>query len=339
MLSVLGGCTKKVEKIEPLGISYFDFFDTVSFIYSYTSDDQETFNKKAENVADILEEYHKYFDIYYEYEGINNLCTINKMAGKEAVEVDDELITFLLNAKELYEKTNGTMNVMIGAVTKLWHDERTKATDDPASAKLPDEELLLEANKHVDINLLVIDKDNNTVYISDPKARLDVGAYGKGYACEKAAQYLESIKAYGYVLNIGGNIRTIGQKADGSFWSTGIRDPKGNEKFAIRINIKDTSCVTSGVYERYYTVDGKRYHHIIDPATLYPAQYFDSVTIITKDSGLADSLSTALSCVDYEEGLKIIEGFDEEIGVIWIYPDGNIKYTKNVEEIILEGER
>ncbi|MDO4500971.1 MAG: FAD:protein FMN transferase [Erysipelotrichaceae bacterium] len=335
MFTCLSGCSKQETKVDPKGMSYFDFFDTVSFIYSYTNDDMETFQKKCDKVADILEQYHKYFDIYYEYEGVNNLYTLNANAGIKAVEMDDELIEFLLKAKELYYLTNGKTNVMLGAVTKLWHDERTAATNNKADAKLPDFNLLSEANKHVDIDLLVIDKENKTAFISDPEARIDVGAYGKGYAAERAAEYLYDIKAYGYVLNIGGNIRTIGSKMDGSAWTTGIKDPADLNRFALRINIKDIACVTSGVYERYYTVDGKKYHHIVDPLTLYPAEYFDSVSILTKDSGLADGLSTAFACMSYEEGMKLADTLG--VDVIWIFKDGTVKYTPNVENLIIGG--
>lgn len=333
VLSVLTGCTNKTEvKVDPKGMSYYDFFDTVSFIYSYTTDDDETFKEKCNAIAGILQEYHRMFDIYHEYDGINNLYTVNKNAGIQPVEVDERLIEFLSLGKELYARTNGKMNIMIGALTKPWHDCRTNASDNPESAKLPDEDLLLEANKHVDIDLLVIDKDNNTVYITDPEARLDVGAFGKGYATERAADYLFSINSTGYVLNIGGNIRIIGTRLDGTGWVTGIVNPADTTEFAMRINIKNIACVTSGDYERYFVVDGKKYHHVIDPVTLYPAQYFASVTIITDDSGLADAYSTAFYCMNYEEGIKLAEKLG--IDVVWIFKDGDVKYTKNVENLI-----
>ena len=333
LLSVLTGCTKKEEvKVDPKGMSYYDFFDTVSFIYCYTNDDDETFFAKCDDVADILDEYHMMFDIYHEYDGMNNLCTINNNAGVKPIEVDERLIEFLIQGKELYSRTNGKMNIMIGALTKPWHDCRTIATSNPELAELPDENLLLEANKHVDIDSLVIDKENKTVYISDSDARLDVGAFGKGYAAERAADYLFSINSTGYVLNIGGNIRIIGTRDDGTGWVTGIVNPSDTSLFALRVNLKDTACVTSGDYERYYVVNGERYHHVIDPVTLYPSRYFASVTIICDDSALADAYSTAFYCMDYEEGIKLAE--DLGIGVIWIFKDGDVKYTKNIENLI-----
>ena len=132
--------------------------------------------------------------------------------------VDEKLIAFLDVAKELYEATDGEMNVMMGAVLRIWHDCRTAASDDPSAARVPDEQELSEAAMHTDISLLEIDRENQTVRISDPDASIDVGALGKGYATERAADYLFAQEAYGYVLNVGGNIRIIGTKPDGGGW-------------------------------------------------------------------------------------------------------------------------
>lgn len=330
----LAGCSGKAQTAEPRGNSYFTYFDTVSYVFDYAGDSAEQFENRSAEVSGILEEYHKLFDIYHEYSGINNLCTVNRLAGGEPVSVDEKLIDFLSYAKELYEKTNGEMNVMMGAVLKLWHECRTAAGDDPSAARLPSQQELSEAAAHTDISLLEIDRENGTVRIADPKASLDVGAVGKGYATERAADYLTQEEACGYVLNVGGNIRIIGTKPDGSGWITGVRDPNDPDgNFALRLLLSDTACVTSGSYERYYTVDGVRYHHIIDRDTLYPAGYFSSLTVITKDSALADTLSTALFCMSYEDGLALISAFDG-VEVLWIYPDGAMEYTAGLAPLI-----
>jgi thiamine biosynthesis lipoprotein len=317
----------------------FEYFDTQSTITSYAGDDYNEYVKNANDAFSLLGEYHKLFDIYNQYEGIVNLRTINLNAGKEALVVDKKLIDFLLYAKEIYSLTNGETNVMMGSVLKLWHDERTNGKSDPLTAKLPDMSLLEEAKLHTSIDLLEIDVEKNTVRISDPKASIDVGAIGKGYATEKAAQLLESRNLSSYVLNIGGNIRILGTKVDGTGWNTGIKNPfyktQIEKPFSIYLNISDISCVTSGVYERYYTVDGKDYHHIIDKDTLMPSTYFSSLTILTKDSGLADALSTALFSMSYEEGLEIVKKIDN-VEVIWIDNEGKVIYTEGVNPIDLK---
>ena len=336
LLAILAGCPKIADKavsVEPKGMVYFEFFDTVSYIYSYANDSQEAFEERCKGVSDILLQYHKLFDIYYEHSGVVNLRTLNLNAGGEPMKVDEKLIDFLLYAKELYTLTGGEMNIMMGSVLSIWHDCREQAGNNPAQARIPTEDELTEASLHTDISLLEIDKENLTVRIADPEASIDVGALGKGYATEKAAQYLRSVGAESYVLNIGGNIRIVGQKIDGTSWATGIKNPENPETYVKTLMLADTSCVTSGNYERYFTVDGEKYHHIIDKDTLMPSAYFSSVCIITPDSGLADALSTALFAMSYEDGLKIVESL-ENVEVLWITMDGTQYATPGIEKMV-----
>ena len=328
-LVVLAGCPSNLEtpqkEIKTYKSYNFTYFDTVSTIIG--QDEQAKFTNNANKAFAILGEYHKLFDIYHEYSGINNLCTINKMAGGEALVVDQKLIDFLLYAKEIHTTTLGETNIMLGAVLKLWHDARE------SKDHVPTMEILTEAELHTNINLLEIDDENNTVRISDPNGRIDVGALGKGYATEKAAKMLEGLGCNGYVLNIGGNIRIIGTKHDGSSWKTGVTDPFGGLDPIITIMLKDTSCVTSGDYERYYIYEGQKYHHIIDKDTLMPADYFSSITVLVKDSGLADALSTALFSMPLEQGKELVESL-EGVDAIWVSKEGQITYTDGVQSII-----
>lgn len=331
-LVILTSCLNSVKEEKPLGVMYFEYFDTVSNIYSYAGDGQEEFTKNTSLVAEKLEYYHQLFDIYHEYSGVNNLCTINKYAGTDPIKVDEEMIEFLLFCKEMYNITNGETNIMLGSVLKIWHDARTYSISNPSEAYIPDMIELEEAALHTSIDLLEIDEVNNTVRISDPLARIDVGAIGKGYATEKAAQLLEDMKCFGYVLNIGGNIRTIGTKTNGEGWRTGIKNPANTSQYAFYTVLSDTSCVTSGNYERYYYVENVRYHHIIDKDTLMPAEHYASITVITKNSGMADSLSTALFCMDFQTGYNLVNSL-ENVEVLWIFNDGTQKKTENLISI------
>ncbi len=311
--------------------SFYEFFDTVSTVISYAGDGSEVFAANAEAVSSLLGEYHKLFDIYYEYSGINNLKTVNENAGMAPVKVDKKLIDFLVYAKSVYTLTGGATNVSMGSVLSLWHDERENATLSPESARLPSADNLTNAAKHTDINNLIIDEENCTVFLSDPDMSLDVGALGKGYATERAAEMLISRGVTSYVLNVGGNIRAIGEKVSGQGWITGITNPDktSDEAFVCKVIIKNVSLVTSGDYERYYTVNGTRYHHIIDPETNMPSEYFSSVSVFTLDSGLADALSTALFCMSYEEG-KALAASIGGVDVIWVTKNGDMHHTDGV---------
>lgn len=320
----------------PRSVTRYGMFDTFTTVQSYGTDSDEVFEAQSKQVFDILEYYNRQFDIYNEYEGINNLCTVNKNAGIAPVTVDQELIEFLEYAVEICNKCNGEINIAMGSVLSLWHDARENAGSG-SLAELPSVEQLEEASQHTDIDSIVIDKSSSTVYISDPKTSIDVGAIGKGYAVMKATEYLrECTDSNGYVINAGGNISLLGTKSDGSGWITGITNPDkiDENQFATRIEISDTSCVTSGNYERFFEFNGEIYHHIIDKDTLYPARYFSSVTVICNDSAVADALSTALFCMSIEEGVELLAQF-EGVEVIWITLDGVTEKTSGVNEIAL----
>ena len=304
----------------------FDYFDTVTTITGY-AESQEEFDAVYDEIMTLLGEYHKLFTIYHRYEGMENLCTINELVdgAHRAVTVDRRIIDMLLYAKQAYEQTGGKVNVAMGSVLSIWHEYREIGADEPWNAALPPMEKLQDAALHTDINMMQIDEQSCTVTLLDPKMRLDVGAIAKGYAVEMIAQHLEQKGIGGYVLNVGGNVRTLGAKPDGSAWTVGIENPDGEEYLAL-LKLEGKSLITSGSYQRYYIVDGKRYHHIIDPVTLMPSEHFVSVSIVCNSSAQGDALSTALFCMDYEQGLALIESL-EGVEAMWLTTDGQKLYS------------
>ena len=301
--------------------SFITLFDTVTVIKGY-EETKEEFSAVVQEVFDVLEGYHKMFDIYYEYSGINNLCTVNKKAG-EPVEVSSEMLDMLEFCIDMHEKTSGKVNVAMGRVLSIWHDYRSEADDNYGVGELPPMEDLQEAAKHTNIDNLIIDEENSTVYLADPLMKLDVGAIAKGYAVEMVAQMLESRGITGYVINVGGNIRTVGTKANGDKWLAGIEAPSEDfdEAYLAYLGLAGETIVTSGSYQRYYIVDGEAYHHIIDRETLMPARGFLSVSIICKNSADGDGLSTALFCMPLEDGMALIESLDG-VEAHWVLEDG-----------------
>ena len=314
---------------------FYEYFDTLSTVQSYRGDTEAEFDKNCALVRATLEKYHRMFDIYYEYAGVNNLKTVNKNAGKAPVKVERELIDFLLYCKEIYALTNGETNIALGAVTKLWHDCREKAIDSPELAHLPSPTELENASLHTSIDAIVIDEALSTVYINDPYTSIDVGAIGKGYAAERAKEALIDAGVTSYVLNIGGNICCIGTKQNGEGWRTSVKEPWVAGGYSITVYLSDITCVTSGSYERYYTVNGIKYHHLIDKDTLMPSEHFASVSVFCDDSALADSLSTALFCMTYEDGLELVSSIGG-IDVFWIDNNGKKYMTDGVRDLMNE---
>ena len=315
----------------------FDYFDTVTTITGYAASQAE-FDRISGDVLARLGEYHKLYTIYHRFQGMENLCTVNELlnGAHRTVTVDRRIIDLLLYAKEMYEKTDGKVNIAMGSVLSIWHDYRTEGSDEPWNAKLPPMEDLVEAAKHTDIEDILIDEAASTVTLADPKMKLDVGAVAKGYAVEMVARSLEEQGITGYVLNVGGNVRTVGAKGDGTPWTVGIDNPleDAEDPYFAYLSLAGQSLVTSGSYQRYYVVDGKPYHHIIDPDTLMPAEGYLSVSVVGGTSADGDALSTALFCMTPEEGLALVESLPDT-EVLWVMSDGSRqqssgfdKYTK-----------
>ena len=306
--------------------TYFDLFDTVCTVSGY-AETEEAFDAVAQQVYQVLLSCHRMCDIYYPYSGLVNLYTLNREAAKAPVQVSTELMDFLLQCKEYMTLTGGQTNIAMGAVLSLWHDCREEALSDPSSARLPDPDALAAAGEHCDPDDLILDPDAGTVYFADPLLQLDVGAVAKGYAAERAAGWLEDNGYTGYSLNLGGNLRVVGPKGDGEAWRVGITDPRDEGAYLARLALTDDSLVTSGSYQRYFTVDGVTYHHIIDPDTLYPAQWFVSVSVVTENSGLGDALSTALFNLSLADGQALVERLGG-VEALWLCEDGMI-YTSS----------
>lgn len=302
---------------------YVGVFDTVVQIIGYEGN-RNDFDKNAELMYNKLCEYHKLFDIYNMYDGINNIKTVNDNAGISPVEVNADVIELLEFAIEMYYTTNGNLNIAMGSVLRLWQ-KNFNAEQNADGIDFPSDIELKTAFKHCDIQNIIIDKENSTVYLSDKYMSLDVGAVAKGFAVEKVYEYAKNEGLNSYLLNVGGNVRTFGKKAAGELWNIGVDDPfSSGTKFTVKAD--STSVVTSGGYNRYFTYNGKKYHHIIDPKTLQPSEHCASVTVVCENSAVADALSTALFNMSPDDGIKFAENFDG-VEVCYVTNDGELLYT------------
>ncbi|MCQ4636340.1 FAD:protein FMN transferase [Anaerovorax odorimutans] len=321
----------KKEKTERYEAEFIDVFDTMTKIVGYSKSEKQ-FRDQTDFIHKELKRYHQLFDIYHDYTGVSNIKSINDHAGKAPVKVDEKILDLLEFSRQVYQMTNGNVNVAFGSVLSIWHEYRESGTDDPARAQLPPMEALREAAKHTNIEDLIIDRQKSTVFLKDPQMSLDVGAVAKGFAVEAVSRDVRREKqADALLLSVGGNVRAIGYK-DGKSepWKVGIQNPDDSGKMLRDLSIADSSLVTSGDYQRYYMVDGKRYNHIIDPKTLMPAQHYRAVTVHCQDSGLADALSTAAFLLDYEKSRSLIESI-KGAGALYVMKDGSLRGTKEFE--------
>ncbi len=328
VVSLLCGCAvESGPQNQRYTATFLDLFDTVTTVVGF-AESEEAFQTLAQDVQNRLRKYHQLFDIYNTYDGLHNLKTVNDQAGIAPVQVDAEVIRLLQDCISYYELTDGRVNVAFGSVLQLWHNAREDAFNDPTAARVPEEPFLQEAAAHADIRAIVIDEAASTVFLSDPNVRLDVGAVAKGWAAQRVCESVPE----GLLISVGGNVCATGPKPDGAAWVIGIQNPDKADSYLHTLSISRGNVVTSGDYQRSFTLDGKLYHHIIDPDTLYPGTLWRSVSVVCADSGLADALSTALFLLPQAQGQALLDACDAQ--AMWVNDQGEIFYSSGFEALI-----
>lgn len=313
-------------------VTWWDLFDTVTIVTGY-ADSEAEWNAQTEALHADLLRYHQLFDIYHAYDGMTNLYTLNHAAAAGPVKVDTDLMALLAFGKQADALTGGACNIAAGTVLSLWHDAREAvlaaqaATGETAaglSALLPSAEELEQAAQHTDMDDLILDEEAGTVYFADPALQLDVGAIAKGWAVEQAARAAEARGLSSALINAGGSVRAIGGKPDGSPWTAGVENPDGGALLAEVALADGQSLIVSGDYQRYFELDGVRYHHLIDLQTLQPARYCRSVAVLCRDAGLGDALSTGLFCLPPEQGEALLEQLSDT-AALWTFAGGSVQ--------------
>lgn len=342
IVSSLVGCSQS-SRYEYLKDSFIGPFDTVIEYMSYVKNEDD-FNGQMKIIKEELTRLDHLFDKYTSYEGINNIKTINDNAGIKPVKVDLEIIDMISSSVDGYHNISNKVNITMGAVLSLWHTSRDNAVDNIGI--VPSTSQLEEARTTININNIEIDQEASTIYITNSKTSIDVGATAKGYAIEYVKQKLIENGAEAFIISGGGNIASHGtRKLDATGndslprskdeFLVGIETPRNGaytDSYPALVIATDVAIVTSGDYQRYfYDKDGNVYNHLIDPDTLYPTNYFRSVTVITKDSKTADFLSTALFLVPYETGRAMVDSLDD-VEAIWLMNDGSVLFTEGLIE-------
>lgn len=336
LILILSAC-----KSEPIRYSNVlidvGFNDAPVTFVAYTENESE-FNQFQAILREELLVLGQLFDKYNNYEGLNNLKTINDNAGIQAVEVDQVLIDLITFAKDYYTITQNTFDISMGSVLEVWHNYRDEGkllnSSDPAQyGRVPTLEELQTANECVSWDFIEINDENNTVYINNPCASLDVGGIAKGYAADIVVNKLLEAGLETAIINIGdSSIITIGTKPNGDEWGVGIAQPKKNVLIADSsvdtLYFKGSIHIsTSGDNQNYYIAEGDiTYHHLIDPKTLYPVETdLHSVTITTSLSAAsAEALSKAMFILPYDDALKLLnqikaENPNDVIDAVWVY--------------------
>ena len=252
----------------------------------------------------------------------SEISKINSSANN-AIKISEDTLTLISTALDVNKKSGGAFDITIYPIVKLWGFTTGKY-------EVPNKEEILKNLEYVDSSNIKLDEKEGTVTVPE-NIEIDLGGIAKGYAGKKAAEKIRSMGIESALLNLGGNIQTIGSKPDGSAWGVSICNPEDSSKQLCRIEVVDKAVVTSGGYQRYFEENGKSYHHIIDPKSGYPAENgLLSVTIVDEDGMLCDALSTTLFVLGKDKALEYCEKYGIE--AILMTDDKKIYVTDGLKE-------
>ncbi|MFD2287572.1 FAD:protein FMN transferase [Pedobacter petrophilus] len=260
------------------------------------------------------------------FSDLSQTSLINRHAGLSPVKVDEEVIRLIERSIRISEITDGAFDITYGSIDKrLWNF-------DMGMTSLPDEATALESVGLIDYRNVILNKEKSTVFLKNKGMRIGFGGIGKGYAADKAKFVLQKLDIKSGIVNAAGDLITWGTQASGHPWTVGIADPEQTDRPFSALNIGDMAIATSGSYEKYVTIDGKRYSHTIDPKTGLPVSGVKSVSIICPSAELADALATPVVVMGVKVGLELINQIKQVACII--IDDHDQVYTSNNINVI-----
>lgn len=295
--------------------SYF-YFDTYINVKVNTVKSEREMNDIFNDIDYLYDSYHKLTDAFDSYDGIVNVYYLNNnLNNNENIEIDTRLANIIKLGIDFYDTTDGLFNVAAGNLTIKWKEFIDSCNTLPSMEEL---------NVNTNINDIKLDGNN---YSKSNDVKLDLGGIAKGYVTELVGRYLEENDIHSYIINAGGNVM-VGKAYNKDTFLVGITNPDNKDDMFTKVKVNNLSIVTSGSYQRYCTLDGINYNHIINPITKYPSNYMKSVTVVSKSSMMADIYSTYLFLLPVEDGLKIVNN-TPDIEAIWYVDKDNIVRSDN----------
>ncbi|MET0592540.1 MAG: FAD:protein FMN transferase [Polyangiaceae bacterium] len=255
----------------------------------------------------------------------SEVSRINRLAGKAPVVVSRETLQVIDKSVWISGRSGGVFDITFEVMHGLWK------FDQDLEKRVPDRTAIAARRKLIDYRHIILDREKSTVFLDVETSKISLGGIAKGYAIDQAAEILLAAGVEDFLAQAGGDLYMHGRRADGTPWMAGVRDPRGPEgSFFARMPIVDHAFSTAGDYERSYIIDGKRYHHIIDPRTGWPATASRSVTIWAKDALTADALDDAVFILGVEKGLELVESIDDA-GAVIVDADNHVHVSKRLE--------
>lgn len=261
------------------------------------------------------------------YAPASELVEINAAAGKAPVKVSEELLDVIEKSLTLSRMTGGAFDVTVGSVEAVWGDIQRGG-----GGRLPGEDAVREALDRVGCERVRVDRERKTVFLEKEGMRLDLGGIAKGYIVDQAMAWLNGRGLRDVLINAGGDIRASGQPQSPP-WRIGVQDPFEKGRLLGFFSLQKGAVVTSGTYERYFEAEGRRFAHIMDPATGRPVEGLLSATVIAEESFLADALATAVMVKGRQEGISMLGRFPGARGV-FVERDGTIWVAKGLKDVL-----
>lgn len=251
---------------------------------------------------------------------------ISQLNQKGSAKVSETTGYLIERSITLYQMTGGVFDISIYPVMRSWG-----FTDQ--NYRIPEKSELTALLKKVQANQIKYEKQTREVTFAESGIEIDLGGIAKGYTADRVIQILKEYDVGSAVISLGGNVKTLNRKPDGSDWKIAVEDPKNSGNFVGILTTHDKAVVTSGGYERYFEQDGERYHHIIDPSSGYPARSgLASVTIVSEDGTLADGLSTSLFILGKEKATKFWEQHSDQFDAVLVEDDGTVWVTEGIAD-------
>lgn len=253
--------------------------------------------------------------LFSSYRSDSDLSRLNAQAGAGPVAVAAELVDLVSVARVVAAQTGGAFNPLMGPVIKAWGI--------PHNPSVPSPDLLLSLRPLIDLDAMSVDGEHMTITLARPAMALGLGGIAKGYTADRVVAVLERLGMSGGVVEISGDVRVFGCKPDGLPWNIAVRDPKDGTKPLAVVEMKAGAISTSGDYERFFELDGVRYHHILDPNTLAPARGVVSVSLVASSAVRADALATAVLVMGERRGMALVDRTDT-LEALMLLADGRL---------------
>ncbi|MCW3785707.1 FAD:protein FMN transferase [Plebeiibacterium sediminum] len=258
-------------------------------------------------------------DMISSWDENSETALINRNAGIKPVVVSGELIQLIERSLKISNLTDGAFDITYASMDKIWKF-------DGSMTEMPSKEQIQHSIRNVDFHNIIINKENQTVFLKNKGMRIGFGAIGKGYAADRAKALLQKQGVTAGIINASGDLNTWGTQPDGKDWMVAIVNPLNKSKVFSWMPVKNSAVVTSGNYENFVKFNGETYSHIINPKTGYPSKGILSVTIFTMNAEIADALATSVFVMGVDAGLNMINQLN---GVECIIVDDNSKVIKS----------